>query len=221
MDGTNGGTGTVRRTRDPARTRGDILRIATTEFAEKGLRGARIDEIAAKTATTKRMLYYYFGDKNGLYRAVLENAYRKIRIEESALDVEHLAPEDALRAVAELTFDHHEAHPEFTRLVAGENMLHGENLAAIDDIADLQQPAVSTLKAILDRGRETGVVRADADALDLHALISAFAVFRIANRYTFAVLFSRDLAASAHRDRLRRMIGDIAIAYVRPVESSG
>ncbi|MFF0814445.1 TetR/AcrR family transcriptional regulator [Rhodococcus sp. NPDC003318] len=203
------------RTRNPERTREDILRVATAEFADKGLSGARIDEIAAKTATTKRMLYYYFGDKEGLYRAVLANAYQEIRYEEAQVDIEHLDPEDAIRAVAEITFDHHEAHPDFIRLVSIENTHRGENLAAIEGMAQTQQPAIETLERILVRGRELGLFRADVSSLDVHILISSYCVFRIANRYTFGTLFDWDPAAPEHRAHLRTMLGDVVLSYLR------
>lgn len=206
---------TPKRTRNPERTREDILRVATTEFADKGLSGARIDEIAAKTATTKRMLYYYFGDKEGLYRAVLANAYQEIRHEEAQVDVDHLDPEAAIRAVAEITFDHHEAHPDFIRLVAIENTHRGENLAAIEGIAETQRPAVETLDRILARGRELGLFRDDVTPLDVHILISSFCVFRIANRYTFGTLFDWDLTAPENRTHLRTMLGDVILSYLR------
>jgi AcrR family transcriptional regulator len=106
------------RVRDGEHTRAEIIEVATREFADRGYTGARVDEIAAKTSTTKRMIYYYFGSKEDLFLAVLEQAYRRIRALEQELDVEHLAPVESLRQVAELTFDHHEAHQEFVRLVA-------------------------------------------------------------------------------------------------------
>lgn len=202
-----------KRSRDPERTKRDILDVATQEFAEKGLDGARIDEIADKTSSTKRMIYYYFGDKDALYRTVLENAYREIRLEESRVDVEHLAPASALRALAEATFDHHEAHPFFIRLVSVENMQRGRSLAAIDGIAASQQPALDALTRILERGVETGELRADVTALDLHVLISSYCVFRVANRHTFEILFNADLLGDGRREHLRRMLGDTVVGY--------
>ncbi|HET6289366.1 MAG TPA: helix-turn-helix domain-containing protein, partial [Amycolatopsis sp.] len=98
----------VERRRDKERTRAEILAVATREFADKGYAGARVDEIADRMSTTKRMIYYYFGGKEQLYVAVLEQAYSAIRTLEQQLDVEHLEPEDAIRQLAELTFDHHE-----------------------------------------------------------------------------------------------------------------
>src|SRR5690242_21444907 len=114
--------------RDAERTRADILAVATAEFADRGYAGGRINEIAEKTSTTKRMIYYYFGGKEGLYLAVLEQAYGHIRALEQQLDVEHLEPVDALRQLAELTFDHHESHQDFVRLVAIENIHYARHL---------------------------------------------------------------------------------------------
>src|SRR3954467_12244936 len=160
------------RTRDRERTREEILAVATREFAEHGYSGARVDEIAERTRTTKRMLYYYFANKEGLYTAVLERAYRGIRAAEQELDVDHLAPVDAIRRLAELTFDHHEANPDFIRLVSIENIHHGEHIARSEALSGMANPALDVLTRILDRGREAGRFRDDADALDVHMVIS-------------------------------------------------
>ena len=110
------------RQRDPERTRREILDVAVREFARHGYSGARVDEIAARTRTTKRMIYYYFGGKEQLYIAALEHAYSEVRNAERRLDVEHLDPLAAIRRIAELTLDHHESHPDFISLVANENI---------------------------------------------------------------------------------------------------
>src|SRR5450830_167486 len=125
------------RTNDPARTMAGILEVATAEFASKGLSGARIDEIAAATRTSKRMIYYYFGSKEGLYIAVLEDAYRRMRSIEAELHLEDLAPEDALRRLVEFTFDHHHNNQYFVRLVMNENMERGAYLAQSKSIQQL------------------------------------------------------------------------------------
>src|SRR3954452_21006580 len=127
---TSGATAQQDRTRDADRTRAEILEVATHEFADLGYAGARVDDIAAKTRTTKRMIYYYFGGKEGLYLEVLEGAYRRIRALEQELDVEHLEPVAALRRLAEMTFDHHEQHPDFVRLVAIENIHYAKHLSS-------------------------------------------------------------------------------------------
>jgi AcrR family transcriptional regulator len=202
------------RRRDAVRTRAELLAVATAEFADHGFSGARVDEIAARTRTTKRMIYYYFGSKRGLYLAVLEHAYAGIRSLESGLEVDHLEPARAIRALAELTFDHHESHPDFVRLVAIENIHHAEHLRESAALRGLAAPAVDVLGGILERGRASGLFRADVDALDVHMVISAFCIFRTANRHTFQAVFDRDLLDPARRGHYRRMVGDLVVEYL-------
>ena len=206
-------TVSVRR-RDPARTQNEILEVATREFAERGYSGGRVDEIAAQTRTTKRMIYYYFGGKEGLFTAVLQRAYGRIRALEQQVDVDHLDPEAAIRRVAELTFDHHESHPDFIRLVSIENTHRAEHLKKLDGLARLNRPAISVLEDILTRGYQTGVFRRNVDAIDLHMLISAFCVFRVANRYTFQTIFGRDMMSNRLRRRYRQLVGDMVVSYL-------
>jgi AcrR family transcriptional regulator len=201
-------------TRDADRTRAEILAVATHEFADKGFAGARVDEIAAKTSTTKRMLYYYFGGKEQLYVEVLERAYAGIRAIEQELDVEHLDPLDAVRQLAGLTFDHHESHPDFIRLVSIENIHRAEYLARSSTLPGLANPALDVLTRIIERGRATGTLREDVDPLDIHMMISSFCVFRTANRHTFNAIFDRDMLDPARRGHYRRMLGDMVVAYL-------
>ncbi|MDR7320261.1 MULTISPECIES: TetR/AcrR family transcriptional regulator [Catenuloplanes] len=205
----------VERRRDAARTRAEILDVATDEFATRGYAGARVDEIAARTRTTKRMIYYYFGGKEQLYRAVLERAYSEIRAAERAVDVEHLDPVTAVRRLAEVTFDHHEAHPAFIRLVGVENAQQARHVAHVARMADLNSSAVDLLHGVLERGQADGVFRTDVDALDVHLMISSFCFFRVANRHTFGALFDRDLLDPARREHYRTMLGDLLTGYLR------
>jgi AcrR family transcriptional regulator len=202
------------RRRDAERTRREILETATSEFADRGYAGARVDEIAARMRTTKRMIYYYFGSKEQLFVAVLERAYSAIRQAEQNVDVDHLEPAAAIRRLAELTFDHHESHPDFIRLVSIENIHRAQHIARSDAIAKLGTPAIDLIAQILERGRAEGVFRRDVDAVDLHMLISSFCVFRVANRHTFAALFGRDLTDARLRDRYRTMLGDLVVDYL-------
>ena len=208
------GPATAERTRDAERTKADILAVATREFADQGYAGARINEIADKTSTTKRMIYYYFGGKEQLYVAVLEQAYSRIRSLEQQLDVEHLGPVEAIRELAGLTFDHHESHPDFIRLVSIENIHHAEHIARSEVLGGLANPALDVLGAILDRGWAAGLFRDDVDALDVHQVISGFCVFRTANRHTFGAIFGRDMLDPAQREHQRQMLGDLVVAYL-------
>ncbi|WP_371530854.1 TetR family transcriptional regulator [Streptomyces sp. NBC_01283] len=204
----------VKRTRDAARTQGEILDVATEEFARMGYAGARVDEIAARMRTTKRMIYYYFGSKDQLFTAVLERAYKVIRHEEQQLDVGHLDPVSAIRRLAELTFDHHEAHPDFIRLVSIENIHEAQHIGASPSLASLSSPAIDVIASILQTGREQGVFTAEVDAVDLHAMISSFCFFRVSNRHTFRALFGRDLTEEPRREHYRKMLGDMVISYL-------
>jgi AcrR family transcriptional regulator len=199
------------RQRDRERTRADILRVATAEFAAQGYAGARVDEIANLISTTKRMIYYYFGSKEGLYLKVMEEAYRVIRRLESELDVKDLPPVDALRRLAESTYDHHTSHRDFVRLVAIENIHRAEHIAESTVIHDLNSTAVETLQAVLRRGAEDGSLRDDIDALDVHMLISAYSIFHVANRYTFRSLFERDLLDESRHAHYRQLAGDMIV----------
>ncbi|MBE3015035.1 TetR family transcriptional regulator [Microbispora sp. NEAU-D428] len=202
------------RLRDAERTRAEILEVAQREFARNGYAGARVDEIAALTRTTKRMIYYYFGGKEQLYVAVLEKAYADIRAVERTVDVEHLAPVEAIRTLAELTFDHHDAHRDFIKLVSIENIHHGEHIRKSEALANLGTPVLDLISRILDAGQAQGVFVTDADAIDVHMMISAFCCFRIANQHTFGALFGRDMTAPQHRERQRTMIGEMVVAYL-------
>jgi AcrR family transcriptional regulator len=206
---------TAQRRRDAERTRAEIIEVATDEFARRGYSGARVDEIADRTRTTKRMIYYYFGGKEQLYLAVLERAYAEIRLAERTVDVDHLDPVAAVRRLAEVTFDHHEAHPAFIQLVGVENAQQAKHLAHVAHLVDLNSSAVAVLHRVLERGRTDGVFRPDVDALDVHMMISSFCFFRVANRHTFGALFDRDLLDPARRTHYRTMLGDLVTGYLR------
>jgi AcrR family transcriptional regulator len=189
--------------------------VATREFAEKGLAGARIDAIAAATHTSKRMIYYYFGSKEGLYVAVLEQAYRGIRATELELHLEDLTPEDALRRLVGFTVDYQLAHPDFTRLVMTENIHRGQHLARSQAIQALNLPAIDGLRKVLERGRKAGVFRAGLDPVDVHMSISALAVFNVANKHTFALIFKRDLDAPAALTARRDSVVEMVVRFCR------
>ncbi|MEN9781623.1 MAG: hypothetical protein RL087_1506 [Pseudomonadota bacterium] len=203
------------RTNDPERTRADIIEVATREFAEKGLAGARIDDIAAAMRTSKRMIYYYFGSKEQLYVAVLEEAYRRIRSIESDLHLQDLAPEAALRTLVAFTVDYQRANPDFIRLVMTENIHRGVFLEGSRTIQELNIPAITAVKEIYERGVKEGVFRKGIDPVDLHMSISALSVFNVANRHTFALIFKRDLDAPAAVAARRESIVEMVLRFVR------
>lgn len=205
----------TRTRRDPEGVRRDILRIATEMFARHGLAGSRIDEIAAQTRTSKRMIYYYFTDKVGLYVACLEAAYARLRDNEARLDLADLPPLAALARLIGFTFDHHRANPDFIRLVMVENTHDARHLRASQAIAGMNRPAIDTLCAIIARGEAAGVMRAGLDPVALHWQISSMCLFNVANRPTFSTIYGADLFTEAGQACLRQMVIDTVLCHVR------
>ncbi|PDT82559.1 TetR family transcriptional regulator [Sinorhizobium sp. BJ1] len=209
------------RKNDPQRTQEDILDVATEEFSTHGLAGARVDAIAERTRTSKRMIYYYFGSKEALYLAVLERSYRKIRTLEADLALANLPPENALRTLIATTFDHDEANPDFVRLVSIENIHHAAHMLRSEAIRELNVSVIQTIDAIVQRGLADGTFCRKADPIDIHMMISAFCFFRVSNRYTFGTIFRRDLSEPATLERHRTMIADAVVSYLKGGETVG
>ncbi|RXZ72570.1 TetR/AcrR family transcriptional regulator [Agromyces albus] len=199
-------------TRRAARSQEDILEVATAEFAANGYAGARVDEIAARTRTTKRMIYYYFGSKEALYLTVLERVYAQIRRVERGIQIDELSPTEALRKLAEATYDHHTTHEMFIQLVSIENIHRAEHLQQSETILRENATAITLLEQVIERGVREGIFRDDVDALDVHMMISAYACFHVANRHTFAAIFKRDMLDPALQPSHRRLIGDMIVA---------
>ena len=209
------------RVQDPEGTKQNIIEVAAQEFALNGLSGARIDEIAAKTRSSKRMIYYYFGDKEGLYLSALESAYRQVREGEAKLDIEGLPPLDALKRLVEFTFDHHHQHEEFIRMVMIENIHHGEFLERSGVIRDLNVTAIGNIEAIYAKGLADGLFRAGLDPLEIHWQISALCFFNVSNRATFSKIFGKDVGSAAYQESLRRQTVEMVIRFVVKAEKLG
>jgi len=199
---------------DPEGVRNNILAVARVEFAQNGLSGARIDDIAAKTNTSKRMIYYYFGDKEGLYLKALESAYSEVRKGEAQLNLEGLSPADALARLVEFTFDHHHQHEDFIRMVMIENIHHGQYLEQSTVIRELNVTAIDYIARIYARGVADGVFRPGLDPIDLHWQISALCFFNVSNRATFSKIFGRDFGAEGQLAQLKQNSVDTMLRFV-------
>ncbi|MFY9351069.1 MAG: TetR/AcrR family transcriptional regulator [Sphingobium sp.] len=196
-------------------TRFNILEVATAEFADKGLSGARIDEIAERTHSSKRMIYYYFGGKEGLYRAVLERAYTAVREVDADNQRDRLKPDEALRDVVGATFDYHNQHPEFVRLVMNENILRGAHVGEVPGIKERNRKVIDHLRDILARGVAAGHFREGIDPVELHMTISALCFYNVSNRYTFSFGFERDMSSAKALARRRASVIDVIESWCR------
>jgi AcrR family transcriptional regulator len=204
------------RTNDPEKTRADILDVAFKEFALNGYSGARVDEIAAQTRTSKRMIYYYFESKDGLYKAVLTEYYKRLRGAERTLHLEDLAPLDALRDLVGFTFDYHTAHPDGVRLIMVENINQGRYVDELPTAEALNSVIVESVRDICQRGAKAGVMRPDIDPVDLYQSIAALNFFNVSNRYTFSKIFNRDLGSKTVLAARRQSVIDTILRFVTP-----
>ena len=191
---------------NPDAVRADILEVATSVFARNGFAGARIEEIVRRTRTSKRMIYYYFEDKQGLYLSVLEAAYARVRQGEDALNLEELEPLEALERLVEFTFDYHRDNPDYVRLVAIENIHNAVHLEKSDSILTVNLPAISKLRQICEAGIEAGVFRPDLNAVELHWLITSSCIFNVSNRATFEHLYGSELFSKHGQNNLKSLI---------------
>lgn len=208
-------------TQNPDAVKQDILSVAVSEFAANGLSGTRVDTIASRTRTSKRMIYYYFGDKLGLYTRALEAAYRKVREGETSLDLDHLPPRAALERLVAFTFDHHRANPDFIRMVMIENIHNAEHLASSQVIRDMNVAAIEKLARICRRGKADGVFRKDLDPVALHWQISAASFFNVSNRPTFSAIFGGELFEETAQQVLRQQTVISVLALVSTSDASG
>ena len=198
------------RTRDAEATKARILEAAKREFAKNGLGGARVDVIAEKARANKRMIYHYFESKEGLFQTILENAYVDIRTAEQKLNLDHLAPQEALERLVRFTWDYYLKNPEFITLVNSENLHRAKHLKKSEVVKVYSRKFVSMVKTILDRGVAAGVFREGIDPVQLNITIAAIGYYYLTNRFTGAIVFERDLMAKdALEERLRFNIDTI------------
>ena len=185
------------RTRDAEATKARILAAAKAEFARLGLGGARVDEIAEKANANKRMIYHYFGSKEDLFAAVLEDAYLGIRTAEQELQLDDLAPGAALERLVRFTWQYYLDNPEFIRLVNSANLHQGRHLQGSDRLRTASRQFTDMVRKILDRGVADGSFRAGVDPVQLNITIAAIGYYYLTNRFTGTILFERDYMTDA------------------------
>jgi AcrR family transcriptional regulator len=203
--------------RDPEGMRKRILDAARDEFANHGFSGARIDRIAKVAGANKRMLYYHVGNKEGLYLEVLEGTYESIRIAERALNLEQLAPIEALTRLLEFTWHYYLEHPEFLALLNTENLHRAKFLKKSKKIKQLHSPFVALVQDILRRGEIECSIRPGIDPVQLYISIASLCWFYLSNNRTLSVIFGGGdlLVPEAKNARLTHMT-DLLIAALRP-----
>ena len=188
-----------------------------TVFAEKGYSGANVNEIVAQAGTTKPMIYYHFGSKQGLFAAVLEEVYAGMRQIEGALQLDRLSASDGMRRLVQVTFDYHAAHPEWVRLISVANIHDAAPIADSPTIASRNTAVLQIMQDLLARGVADGVFRTGVDALHLHLLIASMSFYRVSNRHTWKIIFKRDITAPGDAVLQRAMLVEAVMQFLMPV----
>lgn len=201
--------------RNAAITRQRILDAALKEFAAKGLDAARIEDIAEQAGANRRMAYYYFDSKEGLYLAALEASYLQLVEVEEAIDVEALGPIEAIEALVTAKFEHYVKFPHYIEFVKMENLYQARHLKASVRIAEMRAPLISVIQRVLRRGEALGMLRRGVDPLDLYLSICALGFFVFSNRHTLGVIFDTDVTNPKSLARRRGLIVDMITAYIK------
>ena len=204
----------MRKPKAPEANRARILHAAIEEFAARGFKGASMDAIAARTHTTRALINYYFGGKEKVYLAVLEQVYGEIRQAEDRLDLDHLSPVDAIRRIVEFTYNYYLEHEGFVRLVVAENQAGGRRLKKSRAMRSLNRSIIDTLRRVLERGQRDGTFRRDIDAVEIHKAIAALGMFNVTNQHTFAAIFQRDMGTKGDVAGRREAVTDMILRYV-------
>lgn len=200
--------------RDPEGTRRRILLAAAEEFSAGGLFGARVDQIARRAETNERMLYYYFGSKEQLFTAVLEHAFGALVDTERSLDLDGVAPVEAMTRLAHFVWDYYRDHPELLRLINNENLHEARYIKGSTRIRELISPVVATLAGILERGAKAGLFRNDVDPLKFYVTLSGLGYYIVSNRFTLEATFGLDFSQADQRDEMVKMNTELLLAYL-------
>ena len=209
----------MRKPKAPQANRARMVAAATDEFAARGFKGASMDAIAARTHTTRALINYYFGSKEKLYVAVLEQVYAEIRDAESGLDLDHLPPVDAVRRIVEFTYTYYVEHEGFVRLVVAENQARGRHLRKSSTMRTLNRPIIERLSRVIARGQRERLFRRGVDPVEVHKAIAALGMFNVTNRYTFGAIFQRDMGKEGDVGRRRDIVADMIVSYLTKEES--
>jgi TetR/AcrR family transcriptional regulator len=202
------------RKRDAAATRARILEAAKQEFAAKGLPDARIEDIAAQAGANRRMIYYYYASKEGLYLAALESVYAELLNEERKIDVEALDPIEAIAELVSMKIDHYTHYPRFIAFLNMENLYRARHLKKSKRISDFQAPFTEVIARVLERGQRAGLFRKGIDPVDLYISICALGYMYFSNQYTLGVIFNRNLTSPAALKKRKAAIVDFVISYL-------
>lgn len=207
-------TAAMRKPKAPEANRARIVQAAIEEFAARGFKGASMDAIAARTHTTRALINYYFGSKEKLYIAVLEQSYGGIRDAEAQLELDDLPAADAIRRIVEFTYNYYLTHPSFVRLVVAENQARGRHMRKSKAMRTLNRPIIELLTRVIERGQAEGRFRRGVDPIEVHKAIAALGIFNVSNQYTFGAIFQREMGTRGNVARRQQAVADMILRYL-------
>ena len=195
-------------------TRETLLKAAIKVFGKQGLNGARVEQISRAAKSHDRMIYYYFGSKEALFVAVIEETYRRFNEAEARLALDLAQPLQALRDVIAFMWGYYQKHPEFITLLNSENLHRGRHIGKSSKAGEYSSPALEVLSRVLGSGVQAGLFRPELRARDVYLMIASMGYFYLSNRYTLSTFLGESLEDPAALAQWQQFITDAVLRTV-------
>jgi AcrR family transcriptional regulator len=195
-------------------TRETLLKAAIKVFGKQGLTGARVEQISRAAKSHDRMIYYYFGSKEALFVAVIEETYRRFNEAEARLALDLSQPVQALRDVIAFMWGYYQKHPEFITLLNSENLHRGRHIGKSSKAGEYSSPALEVLSRVLGSGVQAGLFRPELRARDVYLMIASMGYFYLSNRYTLSTFLGESLEDPAALAQWQQFITDAVLRTV-------
>ncbi len=195
-------------------TRAQILKAAIEIFSTFGYEGGSTEKISKLAKSHDRMIYYYFGSKQGLYVAAIQEIYKQFNEAEAKLKLDIEKPVEALQEVAHFIWSYYQKHPEFITLLNNENLHRGEFISTSRETKKFSSPAISIVDKVLDQGKSLGIFRKDITARDIYLLIASMGYFYLSNQYTLSAFLGEKITTKAKLAHWGNFMDDVVLRTV-------
>ncbi|MGX4644010.1 TetR/AcrR family transcriptional regulator [Massilia sp. SYSU DXS3249] len=188
-----------------------ILEAARREFVGKGLADARVDDIAQAAGVTKQLVYHYYRSKEELFACVLDDSSAQAMNELVTLELDHLAPRAALRALLQGMVQPYQ-EGELSALAQEGIRFHESRATPHNSFTGLAPRLRLKMAETLERGIASGDFRADVDPDMLLAVAALATTSAWVNRYTVSTLCGLDMASAPDAETWRRFSVDFVLS---------
>jgi len=196
-------------------TRENLLRAAIQVFSQYGYQGASVDKIAKAASSVDRMIYYYFGSKEGLFTAVIEEIYRQMNEAESRLQLDVADPVHALEEVIDFVLNYYRTHPEFITLLNTENLLQGRHISKAPHAAAYSSPAIGVIENIISNGQKNRLFKPDLNPLQVYLLIVSTGYFLMSNRFTLSAFLGFRVDSDQNSKQWKQFVTEVVLGTLR------